>query len=166
MTLRNKKRLLCVATAAILATSAAVVAAGVAHDRRLPESNGPAPIVARVSDRATATPAPRALSKEDFEPHWNRPLRKPLFDPPPPPPPVVEKPPPRPITAKLLATMIEPGSSVAMLQLANGEVVFRKTGETLGGEDQDATITEIVSGTVKVDRANEPAVLVIEGQAN
>lgn len=102
------------------------------------------------------------VSLAAFEPFWNRPLRQQLFDPPPPAPPVVEKPPPRPIVAKLLATMIEADQSVAMLQLTNGEIVFRRSGEAIGGEDADVILTEIGPGTAIARRNDQDSKLTIE----
>lgn len=95
------------------------------------------------------------LTARDFESYWQQPLRRVLYDPPPPPPPppkIVEVPPPRPITSRLLATMIEPGNSMAMLQLQSGEVVFRKLGDEIGAADMGATISSIEEGVVNVER--------------
>lgn len=118
---------------------------------------------------ANAEPKPTAgkFTPQQFEIYWNRPLRGPLYDPPPPPPPppkVVEIPPLRPIAAKLIATMVEPGNSMAMLQLSTGEVVFRKLDEEIGAADAGAKISVIEEGTISVQRDQEVTKLVVAGK--
>ena len=95
--------------------------------------------------------------------NWGRALRRPLFDPPPPAPIVVVKPPPQPIRAKLLATVIEPENSTAMIRLANGQVVFRKVGDSLGAEESSAEIAKIEAGSISVRRGQEELRLSVEG---
>lgn len=164
MTLRNQKRLLRAAMIGLLAAGAGALAWGWTP----PPLETPAPPSApRMAQRKRApSRAKEPSAAPRFEGNWSRPLRRPLYDPPPPPPPVVEKPPPRPITTKLLATMIESDQGVAMLQLANGEVIFRKTGEGLAGEDHDATIVEIVAGSISVRRGEDVSRLAVEGTAS
>ncbi|WP_029246819.1 hypothetical protein [Schlesneria paludicola] len=123
------------------------------------------------SSEGSSTPQPQVLEQKltvrDFESYWQQPLRRALYDPPPPPPPppkVVEIPPPRPITARLLATMIEPGNSMAMLQLQTGEVVFRKLGDEIGASDTGATISAIEEGVVNVERDKVVTKLAVSNQ--
>lgn len=122
---------------------------------------------------STATAAPIAKSLESalpkvtgnqFASYWPKPLRRPLYDPPPPPPKVVEKPPPKPIRAKLLATMIEPGNTMAMIELSSGVVVFRKKGEEIGADDAGVTILDIATGSIRLRRGEEETKLVVPGQ--
>ena len=169
MTSRTKRRLLTLLAGFFLACSGGVVwlpyspwwalsssslgAKPVTEKRDLPNSNLKTP--------------DRQLVAQDFEVYWKRPLRGPLYDPPPAPPPppkVVEVPPPRPIVARLLATMVEPGNSMAMLQLSTGEVVFRKLDEDIGAADAGAKISLIEEGTVSVAREKEVTKLVVAGQ--
>ncbi len=112
-------------------------------------------------------PAQRVLTAQDFEKFWQQPLRRPLYDPPPlppPPPKVVEVPPPRPIVAKLLATMVEPGNSMAMLRLSTGETVFRKINEEIGAADAGAKVLTIEEGMISVERDQQTTKLAVDGK--
>jgi hypothetical protein len=110
----------------------------------------PAPLIARVGGTASA-PA-----------NWARPLRRPLFDPPPVVA-VVVKPPPQPLRVKLLATMVEPENSTAMLKHANGKVVFCKVGDTLGADEAGTEILKIETGSISLRRGQEHLRLTVEG---
>jgi hypothetical protein len=112
--------------------------------------SGASPLFAQVGGTASA-PA-----------NWGRPLRRPLFDPPPVVA-VVVKPPPQPLRVKLLATVVEPENSTAMLKHANGQVVFRKVGETLGADENGTEILKIETGAISVRRGQEQLRLTVEG---
>ena len=167
MTLRSKKRLLIMA--AVLLTACGIGALALSFvewpmksaDVQPPRYSSIA--MTQQSEIPTESQA-RKISAQDLQAYWQRPLRRVLFDPPPPPPKVVEKPPPRPVTTRLLATMIEPGNTMAMLQLSTGEVIFRKVGDELGANDADVKITAIEEGAVKVIRQNDETKLSIAGQ--
>lgn len=164
MTLRTKRRLLAVTSLTLLSLAGAMLTWGFTSVPVMPERSNARPFAASDS-KAKSPQTTVTLEIADFEPHWQTPLRQQLFDPPPSPPPVVEKPPPRPIAAKLLATMIEQEQSTAMLQLASGDVVFRKVGDPIGPEDLSAKIETIEPGIATVRRESEETAtkLLIEG---
>ncbi len=164
MTLQTRKRLLNALAAGIFLLSAAVILQGVSTPT-LPEptANASGPSGAVPLKQISEMPA-RALTAKDFERYWSVPLRRPLYDPPPPPPKVVEKPPPQPLRAKLIATVVAPGNSTAMLQLAGGQVVFRKVGEEIGPDEGGAKIAAIESGSVRVERGEEKLELKVQGR--
>ena len=76
---------------------------------------------------------------------WDKPLRRPLYDPPPPPPPQI--PPPPPLRLKLLGTIVESGRSEAIVSVATGQIEMARVGTTL----DDATIRSIEDGRITVD---------------
>jgi|HubBroStandDraft_6_1064221.scaffolds.fasta_scaffold613028_2 hypothetical protein len=115
------------------------------------------------NNKASAPPIAAGLGGTSLSMNWERPLRRPLFDPPPPAPIVVVKPPPPPIRAKLLATVIESENSTAMIKLTNGQVVFHKVGEPLGADEPDAVIFKIETGSIWIRRGNEQLRLSVEG---
>jgi hypothetical protein len=94
--------------------------------------------------------------------NWTRPLRRPLFDPSPVVA-VVVKPPPQPLLVKLLATVVEPENSTAMLKHANGQVVFCKVGDSLGADEAGTEILKIETGSISVRRGQEQLRLTVEG---
>lgn len=167
MTLRTKRRLLILTSLFLF-----ICAVGVAAWPDSPWGKGDAfpltEITFPIPESESPVPQQSAehhLTPQDFQPYWPKPLRGPLFDPPPPPPPkVVEKPPPRPLAAKLIATMVEPGNSMAMLQLSSGEVVFRKLGDEIGAADAGAIISAIDEGVIKVVCNEVESKLVVPGQ--
>jgi hypothetical protein len=107
--------------------------------------------------------ASQPVNGASFAGFWDRPLRRPLFDPPPPAPKVVEKRVVAPIRARLLATMIERDNSTAVLRLASGDVVFRKVGDALGTGEPDARIAKIEAGAICVRRAGDETRLLVDG---
>jgi len=153
MTIRTKRRLLTLVSSLLF-----ICVAGVAAWPDLSWSEGQFTSNVAVStslpvpeQQVAPRPVEQHLAPSDFQPYWTKPLRRPLFDPPPPAPPKApEKPAPRPLTAKLMATMVEPGNSMAMMQLSTGEVVFRKLGEEIGAADSGAIISAIEEGVIKV----------------
>jgi len=161
MTLRGKKSILIIGSAFLWIAAAGVLAWGI-RPPELPVKSHSAAEFDRSREKAANHPAAISLSSKDFEAYWDRPLRPPLFDPPPPPPPVVEKKPIPPVRAKLLATMIEAGNSMAMLELENGEVVFRKVGELIGPPNSEAKVAEIQPGTVIVRQGEDETRLTVD----
>lgn len=163
MLLKTKRRLLYLVSFALLCGAGGLLAS--VWTNPVMGISGATPTTASATPpaKSTKTESPR-LTAAQFATYWQKPLRRPLYDPPPPPPKVIEKPPPKPIRAKLLATMVEPGNTMAMIQLSSNAVVFRKLGEEIGGEDQGAKIIDIVSGSVRVRRGEEETKLVVEGQ--
>jgi hypothetical protein len=73
---------------------------------------------------------------ESYAGVWQRPLRKPLFDPPPPKAEVKPPPPaPPPPTFHLIATAIEPGAGFAIFRTAGGELRTVSVGESIEGAE-------------------------------
>jgi hypothetical protein len=172
MTLKTTKRLLTLASLFVLTAAGAVVVWGFQQTAAIE-------IVETADPKATATGQARSglfkktvstdrsspiLGSDNFASLWERPLRRPLFDPPPPPPRVAERKVPPPIRAHLLATMIEPENSTAILRLASGEVVFRKVGQSLGTDEPNAKIARIEAGSVSVSRDGDETRLLVDGQ--
>lgn len=168
MTLRTQRRLLGFLAVLILGASGGIAALPWTTFA-WPKPQVVVPSRPPAASRTATTPsgsAEPALTVQAFQAYWSRPLRRPLYDPPPPPPPapvVVTPPPPRPIAARLLATMVEPGNSMAMLRLSTGEVVFRKLDDPIGAADADATISAIEDGVIRVKRDQQTSKLVVDG---
>ena len=168
MTLRARKFLCVMVTLVLLSSAAGVLFWGWSH--RASATEAP-----RRMRRVETTPSPQSsqtpvveLATTDFVAVWERPLRRPLYDPPPPPKP---KPPPQPrpqpIRAQLRATMLDrrdASKSMALIQLSGGREVFRKVGEMIGNEggvDSDVEIIEIGKGSIRVRRGEEQLELTV-----
>jgi hypothetical protein len=175
MTLNTIKRLLNLATGLMLVAASGILVWGFSSTRANNsfESQNPAETgIGKVRLKraessimtSTTNRASRTSETSDLAALVDRPLRRPLFDPPPPPPKVVEKKVLPPIRARLVATMIEPENSIAVLRLASGGVVFRKVGEPLGTEEPNAKIARIEAGAVCVSREGDETRLVVDGQ--
>lgn len=82
---------------------------------------------------------------------WKRSWRQPLYDPPPPPK-VVEK--PRPITVKLIGTVVEAENSQAFVQTASGSVELKRIGDQITGDPADGTIASIASNEITIKRTD------------
>jgi len=164
MALRSRKLLCLLSTLLILVASGGILFWGwsppVVQSVRQPRLK-PARVPASAQ---SATPTSTGLTNASFASLWDRPLRKPLYDPPPPkkePPP---KPKPKPIHARLTATMVnkrDPAKSMAWMQLPNGQSVFRKKGDMIGGEDDDVEIVSIEEGKVQVRRGEQTSEMTV-----
>jgi len=165
MTLKSKKRLLSAGSLALTCAAIGVLVWGfsTAAPPDAEQRAAPRTVAGKARGHAAKSPASAepVISRGSFEGIWDRPLRRPLFDPPPPPA-VVQKNPPPPLHVQLLATMVESESAAALLKLSNGEVVFRKVGEVLGADYPQARIAKIEPGTVCVRRGQEEAHLQID----
>jgi hypothetical protein len=172
MRLKTTKRLLNLASLAVLGTSGAVGYWGLTPVSRIdlagPTGNAPALTtgvnqLGKAKTGSAVSPPPTAVVGCGVAINWGRAMRRPLFDPPPPAPVVVAKAPPQPIRARLLATLIEDEKSMAMLKLASGQVVFRKVGESLGADEPSVEISKIETGAISIRRGNEEMRLSVEG---
>jgi hypothetical protein len=175
MTVNSTRRMLTLVSLIVLFVAAGTLVWGFTSTGIGSEesTNGPsAPVGKKVSSKsrntksANSATAPSVLKnsgRTDFTAIWERPLRRPLFDLPPPPPQVIQKIPPAPIRARLLATMIEPENSTAVLRLASGAVVFRKVGDELGTDEPNVKIAKIDPGSVSVRRGDDETRLVVDG---
>ena len=88
------------------------------------------------------------ISLTTFKSHWNRHLQRPLFDPPQSVEAEIE--PPRPLELNLIGTVIERGSSTALISGEDGRVRFCKVGDLVGTKPSQATVQEIQSTTVRL----------------
>lgn len=84
-------------------------------------------------------------------PVWTRSWRQPLYDPPPPAPVAAA---PRPITVKLMGTIIEPNNSQAFLQTSSGSVELKKLGDQVTSDPEDGTISAITSSEITIKRTD------------
>jgi hypothetical protein len=175
MTLSATKRWLTLASFLLLLSAMGILVWGFSSPKAADSSeshnladaaNGPHRVkTASTSANASGTNRTiRLAAAGDLAGLLDRPLRRPLFDPPPPPAKIVEKRILPPIRARLLATMIEPDNSTAILKLANGEVVFRKVGQMLGTDEPTAKIARIEAGSVCVSREGDEMHLLVDGQ--
>ena len=175
MTLKTTKRLLTLATLLILSAAVGILAWGFAPAAEIEPTEGLGPSLVsadKATKRATRNPSKAvttdlvasSIDAANLAAFWERPLRRPLFDPPPPPPKPIEKKVLPPIRARLLATMIEAENSTAVLKLASGEVVFRKVGQPLGTDEPNAKIARIEPGSVSVSRDGDETRLMVDGQ--
>jgi hypothetical protein len=102
------------------------------------------------SQRPTTSDNPLATIDTNH-PVWNREWRRPLYDPP---PPTVVAAPPRPITVKLMGTIIEPDNSQAFVETTSGTVELKRIGDSLTSDPADGTIAEIAATQITIKRAD------------
>jgi hypothetical protein len=175
MTLKMKKRLLTALSLVTFSAAGGILAWGFCQAPEMePAVTGESPLASnakallktsRPSSIAVGNSATsQTVGLSSFAAFWERPLRRPLFDPPPRPQVVTEKRALPPLRARLLATMIETDNSTAILRLGSGEVVFRKVGQPLGAEEPMAKIARIEAGSVSVTREGNETRLLVDGQ--
>ncbi len=171
MRLKTTKRLLNLTSMAILASAGAVGYWGLTpnsewalavDEPKSVETPTSKSTKQRPAIQTTATITVWQADGTSLSTNWVRPLRRPLFDPPPVVA-VVVKPPPQPLRVKLLATMVEPENSTAMLKHPGGQVVYRKIGESLGGDESGTQIEKIEIGSISVRRGQDVLRLSVEG---
>lgn len=108
----------------------------------------------RVTTRDTPSSSQKETSLAAIDPQhsvWKRSWRPPLYDPPPPPK-VVEK--PRPITVKLIGTVVEADNSQAFVQTASGGVELKRIGDQISGDPADGTIANIATNEITIKRSD------------
>lgn len=171
MRLKTTKRLLNLASLAVLASACAIGYWGLlscSEGNRTADEQSTTDSLSGTAKKLPITPpgASRLVAQvggtASAPANWERQLRRPLFDPPPVVA-VVVKPPPQPLRVKLLATMVEPENSTAMLKHANGKVVFCKAGDSLGADEAGTEILKIETGSISVRRGQELLRLTVEG---
>jgi hypothetical protein len=99
-------------------------------------------------------------SREDFAQLCNQPLRRVLYDPPPPKPEVRELP---PLDIELLGTILEGENSMAMVRSQQGQVEYKRTGDSLGPTEAPANILEITGDAIVLERSGERVTLKVRG---
>lgn len=105
-------------------------------------------------------------SLASFEKLAQRNLRQQLFDPPPPPPapkPVRREVPPPPV--RLVGTIIDANTPVAMIADPRGKVEFKRIGDRVGDESNHAVILTIQSESVTLKHQEKTIELVMERAA-
>lgn len=158
MTLRTKKRLLNVASLLLLAGGGALFWSA---------WRGELPVASVEANAASGRPAsiqsPSAAPIALEPGRWNRTLRRPLYDPPPPPKQEVVIP-PRPITVKLVGTVLEGENSQAFIRQQNGKVDIKRLGDQVTPEAADGVIAAITGADVVIRREDGEHRLAVEGR--
>jgi hypothetical protein len=159
VSLRLQKLSFSMAIAACLATSTAVttwaVRAPLPSDATDNRSSGTLSSV--MAAEVQSTPGP---SREHFAQLCNQPLRRVLYDPPPPRPEVRELP---PLGIELLGTMLEGENSMAMVRTQQGQVEYKRSGDSIGPTDAPASILEITGDAIVLERSGERVTLIVRG---
>ena len=135
-----------------------------------------APSTSDAADRPDLSNTERPASEDHANPLSRRLLgelaavapRRPLYDPPPPPPPreeVVQRSPTKPMTVKLIGTIIEAGNSMAVFTAQNGQIEVRKVGENVEDVGGDVRVTAIKPYKVTVEYAGASRELTVEPPA-
>jgi len=115
------------------------------------------------------------IATADFDALWDRPLRRPLYDPPPPPQPapVVKRPKPAPrkteprpspppkLDMRLVGTILESGRSMAIVADAAGKIDLKGAGETLDLEPEGVRVESINAESVTVSHNGREQMLKI-----
>lgn len=159
MKLRTKKRLLNACSLALVAGSGAAL--WTAWHAEPPTFEVEAAIVGKKA--ATTVKGSSTESSVTLDPNrWNRVLRQPLYDPPPPPPKevIVEQ---RPITIKLVGTVMEGENSQAFVRQQSGKVDIKRLGEQLTTEAADGVIASINVSEIIIRRPDGEHRVAVEG---
>jgi len=162
MTIKTRKRLLSLAILMLWGLGACVLFWG-QEKVKLPESGLKAALrkLPAVTDNNSAklvTP----LSVAEFQSTGKKPLRQRLYDPPPPPKVEKKPPPPKQLNASLVATIIEPNKSTAMMKVKN-QYVFRTIGEVVDPDIPEAVIEEIHPDHITIRRGNQTEKMLVPG---
>lgn len=156
--LRTKKRLVNLASLVIAASAVAIVIVASRCQPPIATIDGVRAPGKSVADRVSH--AQIALNVNS--PSWQRVLRRPLYDPPPPtPPPVIVQ--QRPITVKLVGTVIEPDNSQAFVRQASGSVELKRTGDQVTSDAADGVIAEITATSILIRRPDGEHQVAVEG---
>ena len=159
MKLHTRKRLLntlsvgCLA-AGVVAIAAALTAPALTLDDSASVSN---------SQSQSQTAAAGTASVDVKLPSWNRLLRRPLYDPPPVPKKVVKKK-PRPITVRLMGTILEAENSQAFVKMANGSVELRRVGDQVTSDPRDGQVAQIMASEIVIERDDGEFHVTVDGQ--
>lgn len=153
MNVRRTRIMLWLTAAVLGAATVAVVAAGLQLPYVLAEQ-------ADAGGGGNPVPVPHdelpRLEPADFRAHWSLDLHRPLHDPPPPRQAAPTGPPP--LRLRLVGTVIEPGHAQAIVRTADGEIAFKREGDTADG----ARIERIEETRIEVTYHDERIALSIE----
>lgn len=128
-----------------------------------PEAPEPSRPAATREAKPPATASAAVPTLDEFARVWQKPLRRPIFDPPPTAPPIATSEPKRaPLNIKLLGTAIEPGESLAMIATPPNTLEVRGLGDTIGEGANQLEVVEIMPDRVVLRRQSERLVLEIE----
>lgn len=162
MTIKTRKRLLSLATLMLWGLGACVFLWG-REKVELPESDLktvlPQLAVVNVENNVDQSVP---LSVAEFQSSWKKPLRQRLYDPPPPPKVEKKPPPPKPLNASLVATIIEPEKTTAMMKVKN-QYVFRTKGEAVDPDIPEAVIEEIHPNYITIRRGERTEQMHVPG---
>ena len=158
MKLRTKKRLVNFASLVVAASAVMILIVASRREPPVVMVDGVRAPDDTVADRVS----PARVALNVGSPSWQRVLRRPLYDPPPPtPPPVIVQ--QRPITVKLVGTVIEPDNSQAFVRLASGSVELKRKGDQVTSDAADGVIAEITATSILIRRADGEHQVAVEG---
>lgn len=144
MSVRRTRQLLWSGAALLLAATAAGLVLGLTTPFVLPSTridNNPRHVIRRAAYGST-------IQLADFRKTWSLRLQQPLYDPPKPQKQnVVFQPPP--LQLKLQGIVQEPGHTQAILTRADGRLIFKGVGETIGNT-RNAKIVQIGPDSVQL----------------
>lgn len=159
MKLRTKKRLLNAASLGLTACAGGILW----HTWHL---EPPAIDIERTAATSKGSQKPLGTTPQvvvSLDPsRWNRTLRQPLYDPPPPPPQevVVEH---RPITVKLVGTVIEAENSQAFVRQQSGAVEIKRLGDQVTADAADGVIATITAAEIVIRREDGEHHVAVDG---
>jgi hypothetical protein len=159
LSLRFQKLSYAGATCLCLAVSIAVVVwAGTTTYVARSTAVGQGPVAGSAAARPDGI---RELTCQDFAKLYQRPLRRPLYDPPPPKP-VVQQPPA--LRVELLGTILEEANSMAIVRSEKGDVQYKGVGDAVGPAGATANIVEIGSNSIIVEREKQRITLNVQSK--
>lgn len=161
MNVRQRKRLIWVLAAGLVACSTGLLAWGVAVPVRVVPT-APAVAVSALADSDTQTDSARARRSAPSRPSLDAlqqlagsNLREPLYDPPPPSAkPTNKREPPEPaprLTLRLVGTIQEAGHSMAMFQKSDGTIKLCAEGDHVKDGKNAVKVTRVAFRTVTVE---------------
>jgi hypothetical protein len=156
--LRTKKRLLNVASLLLLTAGGGTLWLAWNAGPPAAAADQDVKVVTAGNSAGAVEAAPVALQPD----RWNRTLRRPLYDPPPPPKEEVVIP-PRPITIRLVGTVMEGENSQAFIRQQNGQVEIKRLGDQITTEAADGVIATITASEIVIRREDGEHHVAVDG---